>query len=103
MRQLADNAGFEGSVIVRRVRQGDGNLGFNVLTGEYEDMVKAGIVDPLKVTRAALENAASIAGMILTTESVLADIEEEKPPATPAGPGGHGPMPGGMGGGMPMM
>ncbi len=100
-RQLASNAGFEGAVVVKRVAKNDDhNSGFNVLTGEYEDMVKAGIVDPLMVTRAALENAASIAGMILTTETVLADLETEEPPAMPGGGG----MPGGMpGGGMPMM
>ena len=87
LRQLADNAGFEGSVIVRRVAEKDPDVGFDVLAGEYTNMVEAGIVDPLRVTRAALENAASIASMILTTESVLAEIEEEKAP-------GGGGMPG---------
>jgi len=101
LRQLVNNGGFEGSVVVRRVAESDDNTGFDVLTGEYRDMVKAGIVDPLMVTRATLENAASIASMILTTESVLADLETEEPPTPPAGGG----MPGGgmPGGGMPMM
>ncbi len=100
-RQLADNAGFEGSVIVRRMAEKELQVGFDVLTGQYVDMVKAGIVDPLRVTRSALENAGSIAGMILTTETVLAEIEEEKAPGGGM-PGGG--MPGGMpGGGMPPM
>jgi len=94
LRQLADNAGFEGAVIVRRVMEDDPGIGFNVLTGEYTNMIEAGIVDPLRVTRAALENAASIASMILTTETVLAEIEEKKPPAAAHTPGGG--MPGGM-------
>ncbi len=101
LRQIVNNGGFEGSVAVKRVADSDNqNTGFNVLTGEYEDMVKAGIVDPLMVTRAALENAASIAGMILTTEIVLADLETEKPPPMPGGGMPGGGMPGG---GMPMM
>ena len=93
-RQIAGNAGFEGAVVVERIAtEGDPNVGLDALTGEYTDMIKAGIVDPLKVTRSALENAASIAGMILTTESLLADAEAEKPmPAAPGGmpPGGGG-------------
>ncbi len=95
LRQLADNAGFEGSIIVRRVAEKEPEVGFDVLKGEYTNMIKAGIIDPLRVTRSALENAASIAGMILTTESLLAEIKEEKPPATAGG--------GGMQGGMPPM
>ena len=102
LRQLADNAGFEGSVVVRRVAKKDPDIGFDVLSGEYTNMVKAGIVDPLRVTRAALENASSIASMILTTESVLADIEEEKAPGGGGMPGGGMPG-GGMPGGMPPM
>ncbi len=103
-RQLADNAGFEGSVVVRRVAEKELQVGFNVLTGQYVDMIKAGIVDPLRVTRSALQNAASIAGMILTTESVLAEIEQEKAPAAPGGGMPGGGMPGGgMPGGMPPM
>ncbi len=100
LRQLVNNGGFEGSVVVRRVADSDDNTGFDVLVGEYRDMVKAGIVDPLVVTRAALENAASIAGMILTTESVLADLETEELPMPPGGGMPGGGMPGG---GMPMM
>ncbi len=100
LRQLANNAGFEGAIVAHRVAESDENVAFNVLTGEYEDMVKAGIVDPLMVTRAALENAASIAGMILTTETVLADLETEEPPPMPGGGMPGGGMPGG---GMPMM
>jgi len=104
LRQLADNAGFEGPVVVRRVATRDPDIGFDVLSGEYTNMVKAGIVDPLRVTRAALENASSIASMILTTESVLAEIEKEKPPAMPGGGMPGGGMPGGgMPGGMPPM
>ncbi|MBE3583861.1 MAG: chaperonin GroEL [Limnochordaceae bacterium] len=84
LRQIANNAGWEGSVVVERVRQSGGNMGFNALTEKFEDMVKAGIVDPLKVSRIALENAASIAGMVLTTEAVIAEIpKEEKPVPTP--------------------
>ena len=95
-RQIADNAGFEGSIVVHRIAEADPTIGFDVLTGKYVDMVEAGIVDPLKVTRAALENGASIAGMILTTESVIAEIEGEKP--MPMGPPPGGGMPGmGMG------
>ena len=106
LRQLVDNAGFEGSVIVRRVAKKDPDVGFDVLAGEYTNMVEAGIVDPVRVTRAALENAASIASMILTTESVLAEIEEEKGPGggMPGGGMPGGGMPGGgMPGGMPPM
>ncbi len=89
---LADNAGVEGSVVVEEVKRRKGNDGYNVATGEYEDMVKAGVVDPKKVTRTALQNAASIAGLLLTTECLITEIPE-KEKKTP-GPGGHG-----MGGG----
>lgn len=87
MRVIAENAGFEGTVVVERCAKKGQKIGFNARTGQYEDMLKAGITDPLKVTRSALENAASIASMILTTESILAEKEEEKPaaPATPPG------------------
>jgi chaperonin GroEL len=91
MRLIAENAGFEGTVVVEKCAKKGQKIGFNARTGEYEDMLKAGITDPLKVTRSALENAASIASMILTTESVLAEKEEEQP-AMPAGPGGPGGM-----------
>ncbi|MBI3851046.1 MAG: chaperonin GroEL [Verrucomicrobia bacterium] len=93
-RWLAANGGYEGSVVVQEVRKRKGNEGFNVSSGEYEDLVKAGVVDPKKVTRAALQNAASIAGLLLTTECLITEVPEKEKPA-PAGHGGHG---GGMGG-----
>ena len=92
LRTIVENSGLEGSVIVAKVTEGKGDFGYNAKTDEYVDMLKAGIIDPKKVTRVALENAASVAGMILTTECALVDIKEE----TPAGG-----MP--MGGGMPGM
>jgi chaperonin GroEL len=96
-RCIADNAGASGSVVIDRVAAETGNVGFNAATGEYEDLVKAGVVDPAKVTRAALQNAASIASLLLTTEAVVADKPEPpKPPAMPPGGGGMGGM-GGMG------
>jgi len=88
LRALAANAGEEGSVIVDKVKKSKGNEGYNVATGEYVDLVKAGIVDPKKVTRSALQNAASIAGLLLTTEAVITDLPEKEKPA-PMG-GGHG-------------
>jgi chaperonin GroEL len=91
-RRIAENAGAEGSVVVEKVKSSKDSIGFNALTGEYEDMVKAGIVDPAKVTRIALENAVSIASMMLTTEAVVAEKPEPKP-QTPSGAGGmHGMM-----------
>ncbi|NJK35288.1 MAG: chaperonin GroEL [Oscillatoriales cyanobacterium SM2_2_1] len=90
VKRIAENAGFNGAVIAERVKEKDFNIGFNAMTGEFEDMLAAGIVDPAKVTRSALQNAASIAGMILTTECIVVDKPEDKP-AAPAG--------GGMGGG----
>jgi chaperonin GroEL len=92
LRTIVENAGLEGSVVVAKVAEGNGDFGYNAKTDEYVDMLKAGIIDPKKVTRVALENAASVAGMILTTECALVDIKEEN-----AGGG----MP--MGGGMPGM
>ncbi len=92
LRQIAYNAGLEGSVVVERVKNTESGVGFNALTEEYVDMVKAGIVDPAKVTRSALQNAASIASLVLTTETIVADKVEENA-AAPAMP----PM-GGMGG-----
>ncbi|MEY4009429.1 MAG: 60 kDa chaperonin [Actinomycetota bacterium] len=91
-RHIADNAGLEGSVVVQRVESEKGSIGLNAATGEYVDMLKAGIIDPAKVTRAALQNAASIAALVLTTECLVAD----KPEKNPAPMGGGG-MPGGMG------
>jgi chaperonin GroEL len=92
LRQLADNAGAEGALIVEEVKKRKGNEGYDVAKGEYVDLVKAGIVDPTKVTRSALQNAASIAALLLTTEAIVTEIpEKEKAPQMP---------PGGMGGGM---
>jgi len=96
LRALALNAGVEGSVIVDAVKKSKGNEGYNVATGEYEDLVKAGIVDPKKVTRSALQNAASIAGLLLTTECLITDVPEKDKPAP--GGGGHGGGMGDMGG-----
>jgi chaperonin GroEL len=93
-RLIADNAGLEGAVAVRQVEGEEGSIGLNAETGDIEDLVKAGVIDPAKVTRAALQNAASIAGLVLTTESLVAD-KPEPPAAAPAG--GGDPM-GGMGG-----
>jgi len=92
-RALANNAGIEGSIVVQEVKRRKGNEGYNVSTGNYEDLVKAGVVDPKKVTRIALQNAASIAGLLLTTECLITELPEKEKPA-PA-PGGHGGM-GGM-------
>ena len=94
LRSLAANAGVEGSLIVQEVKKRKGNEGYNVATGEYEDLVKAGVVDPKKVTRSALQNAASIAGLLLTTECLITDAPEKD--KAPAGGGGHG-HGGGMG------
>jgi len=92
-RALADNAGVEGSVVVQEVKRRKGNEGYNVSTGEYEDLVKAGVVDPKKVTRAALQNAASIAGLLLTTECLVTEIpEKENSGSAPGGQGGMGGM-----------
>jgi chaperonin GroEL len=93
LRQLADNAGQEGALIVQEVKARKGNEGYNVATDKYEDLVKAGVVDPTKVTRSALQNAASISGLLLTTEAIITEMpEKEKAPAMPPGMGG------GMGG-----
>jgi chaperonin GroEL len=94
LRQIVNNAGEEGSVIVQKVKDGKGDFGYNARTGVYENLMAAGVIDPAKVTRVALENAASIAGMFLTTECVIADKKEDNPaPAAPApGMGGMGMM-----------
>ncbi|WP_026852885.1 chaperonin GroEL [Geothrix fermentans] len=86
LRQIANNAGVEGSVVVNAVREGKGNHGYNAATNEYGDMVKFGVVDPAKVTKSALRNAASVAAMMLTTEAIITELPEPKAPA-PAGPG----------------
>ncbi|MDO6596167.1 chaperonin GroEL [Oceanihabitans sp. 2_MG-2023] len=93
LRTIVENAGGEGSVVINKVLEGKKDFGYDAKTDQYVDMLKAGIIDPKKVTRIALENAASVAGMILTTECALIDIKEDTPAA----------MPGGMGGGMPGM
>ncbi len=95
-KHLAMNGGYEGSVVVMEIKKRKGNEGFNAATGEYEDLVKAGVVDPKKVTRSALQNAASIAGLLLTTECLITEIPEKDKPAP--GGGGHGGGMEGMGG-----
>jgi chaperonin GroEL len=94
MRQIAANAGVEGAVVVQKVSEGEGDFGYNARNDKYENLYQAGVIDPAKVTRVALENAASIAGMFLTTECVIAEKKEENPvPAAPAaGMGGMGGM-----------
>jgi len=87
LRQIANNAGWEGSVVVEKIKNSEKGIGFNALTEAYEDMVKAGIVDPVKVTRSALENAASIGSMILTTETLIVEKKEEKKETAPPGGG----------------
>jgi len=88
IRTIVENAGLEGSVIVNKIREGKGDFGFNARTEEFENLLKAGVIDPTKVARVALENAASIAGMLLTTECVVADKPKpEAAPAHPAAPG----------------
>ena len=91
IRMLCSNAGVEGAVVVGEVLAGKGNFGYNVATDKYEDLVKAGVVDPTKVTRTALQNAASIAGLLLTTECMITEIPEKK-----EAPAGHPPGGGGM-------
>ena len=92
IRTISDNAGVEGAVVIMEVMKGKGAYGFNARTGVYEDLKKAGIIDPAKVTRIAVENAGSIAGMILTTEAVICDIKEDHPPMMPPGGGMPGMM-----------
>lgn len=92
LRQICCNAGLEGAVIVNKVREGKGNFGYNAKTEKFEDLRAAGVIDPAKVTRVALENAASVAGMFLTTECVICDKKEEKPEMPMANPGMGGMM-----------
>ena len=94
LRQIAENAGEEGAIVLGRVNESkDNNFGFNALTGKYEDLVKAGVLDPTKVVRTALTNAGSIASLMLTTEALIADLPEEKPAtASSSGRGGMGDM-----------
>jgi chaperonin GroEL len=95
-RALAENAGVEGSIVVQEIKKRKGNDGYNVSTGDYEDLVKAGVVDPKKVTRTALQNAASIAGLLLTTECLITEVPEKEKSGGGGGHGGHGPGMGGM-------
>jgi len=95
-RQIAINAGKDGAVVVEEIKKHEGNFGYNAKTNKYEDLVKSGIIDPTKVTRFALQNAASIAALMLTTEAVVAELPEKKENE-------HNHMPAGMGGGMDMM
>ncbi|MBV9304661.1 MAG: chaperonin GroEL, partial [Acidobacteriaceae bacterium] len=90
LRQIAGNAGFEGAIIIEKVRSNeDHNYGFNAATGQFEDLVKSGVIDPTKVTRSALQHAASISALMLTTEAMIAEVPEKKAAAAPAP--GHGP------------
>ena len=88
MRLIAVNAGMEGAIVVQKVKAGKAAFGYNALTNIYEDLVKAGVTDPAKVARTALENGASIASLLLTTEALVAEIPEEKPPMPAGGPPG---------------
>jgi chaperonin GroEL len=97
LRQIASNAGVDGSIVVDKVKNGKGAFGFNAATEEYEDLVKAGVIDPTKVVRAALQNAASVASLMLTTEALIAERPKKKSPSAGGGHGGGGGM-GGMGG-----
>ncbi len=98
LRQIVNNAGHEGSVVIDKVKKGEDAFGFNAETGIYEDLIEAGVIDPTKVVRFALQNAGSVASLMLTTEAMIADKPEENAGAAPAMPGGMGG--GGMGGGM---
>jgi len=98
LRQLVENAGLEGAIIIAEVAKAKGSMGYNVATGKYVDLIKDGVVDPAKVSRTALQNAASIAGLLLTSECMITEIPEEDKPA--AAGGGMGGGMGGMGGGM---
>jgi chaperonin GroEL len=99
IRQIATNSGVEGAIVVNQVKAESGAYGYNAQTDTYEDMFKAGVIDPTKVARTALENAASIAGLLLTTEAVICDKPDDKSGGMgDAGMGGMGGMGGGMGG-----
>ncbi len=88
LRSIASNAGQEGAIVVEKVREGKGAFGYNAGSGEYEDLVKAGVIDPVKVTRSALQNAASISSLMLTTEAAVHDLPEDPAPA--GAPDPHG-------------
>ncbi|WP_251963270.1 chaperonin GroEL, partial [Salinibacter ruber] len=100
LRQIAENTGHEGSIVVQKVKDGEGDFGFNARTEEYGDLLDQGVLDPTKVTRSALENAASVGGMLLTTEAVIADLEDEDDDDGGGGGGAGGGMPAGGAGGM---
>jgi chaperonin GroEL len=89
MRQIVQNAGEEGSIVINKVREGKGNFGYNAQTGEYGDLLEQGVIDPVKVVRSALQNAASVAGLMLTTEALVAEKPKEKE-APAGGHAGHG-------------
>ena len=92
LRQISGNAGYEGAIIIEKVRSNDDfAYGFNAANGQFENLVQSGVIDPTKVTRSALQHAASISALMLTTEAMIAEIPEKKAPAGPGGPGGHGP------------
>jgi|AntRauTorcE11897_2_1112592.scaffolds.fasta_scaffold04417_5 chaperonin GroEL len=101
MRCIANNAGAEGSIVVQKVKEGEDAFGYNARTEKYEDLIEAGVIDPTKVTRMALENAASVAALMLTTEAIISDKPSKGDDDDDDGPAGGGGMPGGMGGGMP--
>ncbi|MQB02100.1 MAG: chaperonin GroEL, partial [Actinobacteria bacterium] len=88
LRQIATNAGHEGGVVVERVREKEGSLGFNAATGEFEDLVAAGVIDPAKVVRSTLQNAASVAALLLTTEALIAEEKVDTPAMPDPGHGG---------------
>jgi chaperonin GroEL len=98
IRQIAENAGIDGAVVVQKVKEAQGEFGFNAYRMVYEDLIKAGVVDPTKVTRTALENAVSAASMLLTTEALVADLPKKEGGHDHGGMGGMNPMMGGMGG-----
>ena len=98
LRQIVANAGAEPSVVMNKVAEGKGNYGYNAQTGEYGDMVEMGVIDPTKVARTALQNAASVAGLMLTTDAMVAELVEDKKGGGMPDMGGMGGMGGGMGG-----
>ena len=96
LRQIALNAGVDGSIVIQKVREGKGNFGYNAATDTYEDLLEAGVIDPVKVSRFALQNAASVSSLMLTTEAMVAEKpKDDKEMPSPAGMGGMGGM-GGM-------
>ncbi len=88
LRQIAENAGHEASIVVQQVKEGKGDYGFDAYGEQYAKMFEAGIIDPTKVTRIAVQNAASISGLLLTTEAIISEIPEKEPPMPPMPPGG---------------